>query len=395
MGNPPGGGTAAHVGAAAITKFYSSAAWIEGKAIEQLEHVATLDSVRHIAAFPDLHPGKYGPVGCAIASERIYPQFVGNDIGCGMSLFALDLPVRRIRVEKAAARLRALDGPWEGDQNAWLEEAGLPVDLFATSLGTIGGGNHFCELQSVGDVNDATLAGKAGLSKDTALLLVHSGSRGFGTTVFDAVQGYAADGLGAASPEACAYIEGHDRAVRWAALNRRLIAHRAAEALRADCVLVTDSPHNLIEFVDNTHVHRKGAAKADMPFVPLAGSRDALSYLIRPTGADANALQSLAHGAGRKYDRRSMMGRAGASRSDREKLVRTSFGGHVVCEDRQLLVEEAPVAYKNPAHVLGDLVSAGLGECVASLRPLVTFKKIAHGTETRVARQRRKGGGKW
>ncbi|MEP5761705.1 MAG: RtcB family protein [Litoreibacter sp.] len=92
----------------AITKFYTSAAWIEGRAEQQLEHVAGWSGVRKIAAFPDLHPGKYGPVGCAVLADRIFPQLIGNDIGCGMSLFQLDLPLRKFKMEKAVRRIRVL-----------------------------------------------------------------------------------------------------------------------------------------------------------------------------------------------------------------------------------------------------------------------------------------------
>jgi len=78
-----------------------------------------------------------------------------------------------------------------------------------------------------------------------------------------------------------------------------------------------------------------------------------------------------------------MHGRVGGTRSDRERLARTSFGGHVVCEDRNLLIEEAPGAYKSAAHCLGELTEAGLAESVASFKPIVTFKKVDQGRAKR------------
>ncbi len=48
---------------------------------------------------PDLHPGKWGPVGCSILADRIHPPLVGSDIGCSMGLFQLDLPVRKLRID--------------------------------------------------------------------------------------------------------------------------------------------------------------------------------------------------------------------------------------------------------------------------------------------------------
>jgi release factor H-coupled RctB family protein len=373
MGNSRSGPAPANGSAAPIHAFYSNDSWIEGAAVDQLNHVAALEGVRHVAAFPDLHPGKYGPVGCAILADRVYPQLIGNDIGCGMSLFALDIPARKLNPDKAAEKLRALDGGFDGDSGEHLEANGLPTDLFAASLGTIGGGNHFCELQAIHEIFDEA----ANFAKEQALLLVHSGSRAFGMQVFEEAQADGGEALLAGSPLLDAYLTRHSQAVRWASLNRHIIALRAARALRGECELIADSPHNIVEAQGSLFLHRKGAAKADLPLVPLAGSRDALSFILRPSGTDSDALSSLAHGAGRKYDRSSMPGRAGRTKSEREQLVRTSFGGRVVCEDRQLLIEEAPSAYKNPEQVVQDLQDFGLAAPIASLRPVVTFKRTA------------------
>ena len=62
-------------------------------------------------------------------------------------------------------------------------------------------------------------------------------------------------------------------------------------------------------------------------------------------------------------------------RRDIARLERNPYGGLVVCGDRDLLVEEAPEAYKNIDHVIDDLVAFGLARVVATFRPLVTFKK--------------------
>ncbi|MCZ4279385.1 RNA ligase RtcB family protein [Kiloniella laminariae] len=358
-----------------VRKFYSSATWIEGKAEEQLQHVAQMHDIQKIAVFPDLHPGKYGPVGIAILANRLHPQLVGNDIGCGMSLFILDLPARKIRPEKAAKRLRLLEGTWDGDPFALMEERGLPLDATPSSLGTIGGGNHFCELQVIDKIHDQELAEQAGLIKDASYLLVHSGSRSFGTEVFEEICSHGSADLDLDHPQAINYLNRHDQAVAWASLNRQIIAQRAAKALRSEAKLLTDSPHNLVERVKGAILHRKGAAKADMPFVPLAGSRDSLSYLVKPTNNDEESLLSLSHGAGRKYDRSSMHGRLNNKKSDLARLSRTSFGGHIVCEDRHLLIEEAPEAYKNSAQVLRELTGQKLATTVAAFQPLVTFKK--------------------
>ena len=339
----------------------------------QLDEIASRPGMRAVAGFPDLHPGRYGPVGCAALADRLYPLLVGNDIGCGMSLFALDLAARKLRPDKAAERLRALEGSWDGPAAERLDRAGLPPSLHPLALGTIGGGNHFCEVQIVDDL----AAPIVGIEAGSLVLLVHSGSRGLGTEVFATIADRN-EGLALGTAEADAYLAAHDAAVRWASLNRSVIAERAAEALRTDLEVVADAPHNLIEVEGNLALHRKGAAKADGGLVPLAGSRDAPSFLLRPLShAPSEALRSLAHGAGRKYDRSSMHGRVGRTRSEREALARNASGGRVVCEDRALLIEEAPSAYKAVERVLSDLVEAGLAEPVATLRPLVTFKRAS------------------
>ena len=352
---------------AAIHTFFSSDSWIEGSAEDQLKQVASLPGALHIAAFPDLHLGKYGPVGCAFLSDRLYPSLVGNDIGCGMALFELDLAKRRIKIDKAEKQLRKLGEPDEANQAEALEAEGLPSNLWPTALGTIGGGNHFCELQFCTDTVNGTL------DKSRAYLLVHSGSRGLGNAI---VEPYLAAGNGAHSGiEAEAYLAKHDQAVRWAYLNRRLIAERAALALRADMRLIVDSKHNLITRELGGYLHRKGAAVAG-GMVPLAGSRSTASYLINTFACLKGTLESCAHGSGRKFDRRSMHGRVSAKKSSIDALGRNIFGGRVICEDKSLLIEEAPIAYKSSADVLADLEASGIAERLATLQPFITFKKI-------------------
>jgi len=368
-------------GRAPIHAFYSSKAWIEGAAVQQLEAVAALPGIRAVASMPDLHPGKYGPVGCAILADAIHPAFVGGDIGCGMALFALDLPLRKLRVDRAAERLRSIECPWDaGSIVGTLRTEGLAPSSFDASLGTIGGGNHFCELQAVEDILAPDVAEKVGLNKERAFLLVHSGSRGLGHAIMEE---QVAEGLRALAPESeegRVYLAKHDHALRWASLNRRIIAMRAAEALRTQMRLVCEQSHNLAELRGDGVLHRKGAAPSDKGLAPLPGSRGALSYVVEPMrDAAEESLASLAHGAGRKYDRKSMFGRVGKTRSDRERLARNPFGGIVLCEDRYVLIEEAPEAYKSIDRVIEDLESFGLARPVASFRPLVTLKRVAPG----------------
>lgn len=362
-------------GRAPIHTFYSTQSWIEGNATQQLEAVAALPGIKAVAGMPDLHPGKYGPVGCSILAEHIHPRFVGSDIGCGMGLFQLGIAVRKLRLDKTADRLRGLDGPWDGDVAAAQVAAGLASTPFDASLGTVGGGNHFCELQAIEEIVEPDVAAKAGLDRSLAHVLVHSGSRGLGYAILQRQLAAGAVALAPATEAGRAYLAEHDAAVRWAALNRRVIATRAAAAVRADCQALADLSHNLMEVRPDGVLHRKGAAPADRGLVPIPGSRGTLSYLVEPlAAARPETLASLAHGAGRKYDRASMHGRVRARKSDLAQLARNPFGGLIVCEDRDLLVEEAPEAYKSIDRVIADLEDFGLARVVATFRPLVTFK---------------------
>jgi release factor H-coupled RctB family protein len=371
-------------GRAPIHTFYSIRSWIEGNATKQLEDVASLSGVKAVAGMPDLHPGKYGPVGCSILADRIHSQLVGSDIGCGMGLFQLDLAVRKLRIDKAADRLRALDMPWEGDVAGAVAEPGLAPTPFDASLGTIGGGNHFCELQAIEEILEPEAATKARLDRSRASLLVHSGSRGLGFSILQRQLLAGAALLDPASEIGRAYLAEHDIAVRWAALNRRVIATRATVAAGATCIAIADVSHNLVEATPNGVLHRKGTAPADRGLVPIPGSRGTLSYLVEPIAATRpETLASVAHGAGRKFDRASMHGRIRTGKSDRAKLVRNPFGGVIVCEDRDLLVEEAPEAYKNIDRVIADLADFGVARVVATFRPLVTFKTAHAGSKHR------------
>ena len=110
-------------------------------------------------------------------------------------------------------------------------------DYFAGALGTIGGGNHFCEVQVV---DDATEAGP--LDRQRVHLLVHSGSRSLGASIFAdviAANGAMHDGLEIGTDAAVDYMLDHNSAVAWASLNRQMIAERAAYVLRADVRRVT------------------------------------------------------------------------------------------------------------------------------------------------------------
>ncbi len=346
--------------------------WIEGEALRQLEQTAALPGMRQAVGLPDLH------LGAAFLSERIYPALVGNDIGCGMALWPLDLLQRKFKPERAAERLQGLEAPWDGDLTDWQTQFSLEPTAFDAALGTIGGGNHFAEVQAVEAVIDPAALATLGIDPDHLLLLVHSGSRGLGEAVLRAaIDRHGHHGLDTASPEAADYLRQHDQALCWAQVNRQLIAHRVLTALNAEGECRLDIWHNLVQPLDwqseRLWLHRKGAAPADRGPVVIPGSRGTLSYLVQPRSDCDHSLRSLAHGAGRKWKRGEARSRLG-DRQRPEDLITTALGGRVICEDKELLYDEAPENYKGIDRVVADLGEAGLIDIIATLRPVLTYK---------------------
>jgi release factor H-coupled RctB family protein len=388
-----------------VRLFASARSWIEDEALRQLYAAAKLEGVRSAVGFPDLHSGKGAPVGAAVVTEGvIYPHLIGGDIGCGMTLFKTNLVRREVRLDRWAGLPFNLEHPWDHFVNGFLAGHDLESTEFDSALGTIGGGNHFAELQAVEEVLDAGTFKEFGLGEQQLAVLVHSGSRGLGESILraHAVQHFG-DGVEVDSLAAGGYPRGHDFAVRWAKANRDLIARRFAAALGAEAECLWDGCHNSITPVTcrsrgneaqttetvfsaevepgkerlvtsvPTWIHRKGSVAADGEFVVIPGSRGSLTYLVKPAGDGESHAWSLAHGAGRKWARSESRLRM-RERFEVAELVQTPLGGRVICEERDLLYEEAPAAYKNIEAVIQDLVDAGLISVLATFRPLLTYK---------------------
>lgn len=345
-------------------------------AVDQLQRTANLEGIERVVGLPDLHAGRGIAVGAAFWSpDKLFPHLVGGDIGCGMALLETDMRVHKFKLDRADRALHGLDAPWDGDQHEALASAGLPDDLANGSLGTIGGGNHFAEFQRIEAVVDRHRFDALGFSDDRIWLMVHSGSRGLGQAVLDKWIGHGADqGIDAATDAGALYRIDHDQAMRWAVLNREVIGHRFCEKLSLDAARRLDICHNSVTPHQGGWLHRKGAAPADRGLVVIPGSRGDLSYLVEPNQAFADAsLHSLAHGAGRKWSRSDAHARLSRCFKVSE-LERTALGGRVICEDRRLIFEEAPEAYKDIHNVIRDLADAGLVYVVATLRPLLSYK---------------------
>ncbi|WP_213135281.1 RNA ligase RtcB family protein [Citrobacter sp. FP75] len=362
----------------AIAYIASDDLWIEGSAIQQLHTTANLPGMRRVVGMPDLHPGRGYPIGAAFFSlGRFYPALVGNDIGCGMALWQTDILTRKYNADKFEKRLAELD---DSAEEAWLEEhlpEGLIQHPWRSALGSIGGGNHFAELQQVDQVFNTERINFAGLDTQHLLLLAHSGSRGLGQSILQHhIASFSHNGLEEGSDDAMRYLTEHNDALAFARVNRQLIASRILQQVRATGHSVLDVAHNFVESCciggQQGWLHRKGATPDTCGLVIIPGSRGDYSWLVQPVPSEAS-LCSLAHGAGRKWMRTECKGRLSGKFSP-QQLSRTELGSRVICRDKQLIYEEAPQAYKSAESVINCLVQAGLVEPVARLRPVLTLK---------------------
>lgn len=185
----------------------------------------------HAVGQPDLHPGTKFLIGAVFVSRKwIHPPLIGSDIGCGMAWYKTTLSRSQVdgdKGKKVAEKLRGLEGPWRTPEyrEVWLQNglksctAGEELDK---SLGTIGAGNHFAEIQIV--EKSAYERDQPGLHEDDVVLLVHSGSRGYGGKIMKSYTTDSQLSLEESSSEALNYLEEHDRACDWAKANRDLIA---------------------------------------------------------------------------------------------------------------------------------------------------------------------------
>ena len=213
------------------------------------------------------------------------------------------------------------------------------------------------------------------LDADRLTLLIHSGSRGKGEAILrDHTSKYGAEGLGGETPSAQEYLAKHDQAVEWAIANRDLIAERFLRCLGTTGKKMIDVNHNTVTPLGNNHwLHRKGASPSDRGIIMIPGSRGTFSYLVQPIGEQKDNAYSLAHGAGRKWKRSEAKGNL-SRRYQADDLTKTNLGSRVICEDKNLLYEEAPQAYKNIDIVIDDMVKENLIKVIAIYRPVITYK---------------------
>jgi release factor H-coupled RctB family protein len=285
-----------------------------------------------------------------------------------------------VQLDKLEKRVGNIDGPMH-DAHAVAQamtDAGIHPTGCEASLGTIGGGNHFAEFQQVDTVYEPDALADLGIDTRHLLLLVHTGSRGLGERILrQHMDAFGHSGLLSDTPEAQAYLAQHDAALRFARCNRQLVAQRLLANVRSGGQCVLDVQHNFVAPAtihgQTGWLHRKGATPSDQGVVVVPGSRGDYSYLVRPLRLCHDTLLSLAHGAGRKWIRSACKDRLFKLMTPTQ-MGRTALGSRVICNDKQLIYEEAPQAYKGVDGVVQALVGAGLVELLARTKPVLTYK---------------------
>ena len=350
--------------------------WLEEIAISQLKNTANLEGIIKVCGMPDLHAGRTYPIGAAfLTKDKIYPALVGGDIGCGMALWQTEIPTR-FNADKLEKKIGNIDK----ELSAELAETLLTYTPKTKASGTIGGGNHFAEILQIDTIFEPELAEKLAINKDNLQLLIHSGSRGLGGEILrEHLSRFNYNPLNVGTEEADNYLNKHNLALDYALENRLLIALRIFNNLKTKGNRILDIYHNFVEYSnigeESGYLHRKGAASTEQGFSIIPGSRGSYSYLVA-TNNNELALNSLAHGAGRKWKRSDCQGRLEAKFS-LEQLKRTKYKSRVICEDKALLYEEAPQAYKDIEVVIKVLSEAGIIKPIVRFIPVLTYKKRA------------------
>lgn len=370
---------------------------VEKGALEQAANLANHPRVfSHVALMPDCHVGYGMPIGGVVACEdAIIPNAVGVDIGCGMCAVQTSCPAAdasRDKIRRCLDEIERVVPVGEGhghrDRQQWEHFNELPGwldartrELAFRNLGSLGGGNHFIEMQ----------AGDDGL----LWLMLHSGSRNLGYRIAEhhhriAMKNHPELGdlafLDAESDEGKSYILEMNLALAYALENRARMMRVFKEVVSRtfggiEYLREINIHHNYAaqeaHFGKTVWVHRKGATSAkngEEGIIP--GSMGTHSYIVRGRG-NPDSFLSCPHGAGRK------MGRMAASRLlSREECDKAmkgvvysgwhGFKGGGRKMKGLLDLSEAPQAYKDIDAVLA--ASSDLAEPLARLRPLGVVK---------------------
>jgi len=376
---------------------------IEEGALSQAKSLANLPfAFRHIAIMPDSHQGYGMPIGGVMATKNvIVPNAVGVDIGCGMcavktSLTEIDIEtIKKImggsKENKGGIRgnipvgfnHRKKDQDWCGFDNA----PDIPIiqqELKSArkQLGTLGGGNHFIEIQKGSDGH--------------IWFMIHSGSRNFGLKIAKEYNNIAQnlclkwysnvppfkgqDGLAFLpmdSKEGQEYFKAMNYALSFARASRGLMRQKIMGSFYEHIedindIEIHDVHHNYARwenhFGQNVIIHRKGATSAregEIGIIP--GSQGTKSYIVKGKG-NPESFESCSHGAGRKMSRTKAQNNLDLN--EEMKKLNDQNIIHAIRNKKDL--DEASGAYKDIKTVMNN--QADLVDVEVELTPLAVIK---------------------
>jgi len=423
----------------------------EDEALIQLVNTTTLPGiVKYAIAMPDIHSGYGPPIGGVGAMKYpegiISPGFVGYDENCGCRLLLSEYTEKEIKphLEKLAIEIqkeipsglgrgRAINlsikqinkileggvsylveqGYGEKEDIENCEEKGKieMADASCVSdyaknrgrdqVGTLGSGNHFCQLDKVEEIFDKEIAKTFGLFENQVVVMIHTGSRGLGhqncvdylKIVMGSYQKYKIQipdrelaCVPFNSPEGQKFFKAMSAVCNFAWANRQMITHYIRQVWKnvlskdTNLKLLYDVAHNIAKIeeheVDGQKikliVHRKGATRA-FPGQPvlIPGSMGTFSYVLAGVEKAEESFYSVCHGSGRVMSRhealRKFTGAEVVKNLKKKGIIikSSSFKG---------IAEEAPEVYKNIDEIVEVVEKAGLAKIVAKLRPLAVIK---------------------
>lgn len=349
---------------------------IEQYALAQIQMICDFEASEgsRIRIMPDVHPGKVGPVGLTMTlKDKVMPNLVGTDIGCGISYARigkknvefqkLDRVIRECIPAGGKVRSEAQRNSYDFDFDDLICRNSVNEDRGRLSLGTLGSGNHFIELDRDEDGN--------------LYLVVHSGSRHLGKEV---TENYLQEGKrvlkkkGYSVPYEMTWLEGklmesyiHDVNVvtGYAMLNREIIINEICKKMKWKPDYFGECIHN---YVDDNLILRKGACAAymgDDVIIPI-NSRDGI--IIGTGNGNAEWNSSAPHGSGRVLNRKAVSEKF--TLSEYKKSLEDVYSS-TVCRET---LDEAPFAYRNIESILGVIEETV--DVKKILKPVYSYKAV-------------------
>lgn len=359
---------------------------LEESALAQARIIAdVLPIYSHFALMPDVHLGKGMPIGGVLPLvNAISPYCVGVDIGCGVMAVQTDLTdidektlghiLREIRqrvpVGARGRRKGETKAPWSGfEQAPPIPVVRQELKNAKSQLGTLGGGNHFIEVQQD--------------SKGHIWWMIHSGSRNIGFRVANhyhklAVEGGIVPNGNSAlayflfqSSAGLEYYAAMNFCLAYAQQNRKAMSDDIEAAFRDfldfNILQEINVHHNYAipySMADGTEVilHRKGATEASKGAIGIIpGSQGTPSYIVQGMG-EPESFDSCSHGAGRRLSRTMAL-----ATLDVDVCVRAMRDFGLRCDASRFSLDEAAEAYKDIRKVMSD--QKDLAQVVVELRP--------------------------